>query len=211
MTSLTVPVPGGRLHVVDEGDPAGPAILLLHAGIADLTSWDALAPRLVAAGHRVVRYDARGFGRSVTDDVAYSNRADSIAVLDALSIRRAALLGNSRGGQIAFDIAIEYPDRVLAVIGVGAGLGRFEGDPTPDEIAAFERMDALEERLDAAVGPATPRRSRRSTPWSISTSASGWTARASPTTAYLLRSGITCDAWISPTTIRRGPRVDPSR
>lgn len=44
MTTRTVPVPGGRLHVVDEGDPAGPAILLLNAGIADLTAWDALAP-----------------------------------------------------------------------------------------------------------------------------------------------------------------------
>lgn len=153
MTSHTMPVPGGQLHVVDEGDQADPVILLLHAGIADLTAWDPLAARLTTAGHRVVRYDARGFGQSVTEDVAYSNRADAIAVLDALHIGRAVLVGNSRGGQIALDTAIELPDRVVAVIGVGAGLGGFDGDATPDEIAAFERMDALEERLDAA-GPA---------------------------------------------------------
>lgn len=153
MTTHTIAVPGGQLHALDEGHPTGPPILLLHAGIADLTSWDALVPLLAAAGHRVVRYDARGFGLSVTEDVEYSNRADAIAVLDALEIQRAILVGNSRGGQIAFDIAIEYPERVHAVVGVGAGFGGYEGEATAEEIAAFERMDALEERLDAA-GPA---------------------------------------------------------
>lgn len=153
MITRTVPVPGGQLHVIDERDPAGQAILLPDAGIADLTAWDALVRTLAAAGHRVIRYDPRGFGKSVTDDVEYSNRSDAIAVLDALRIEHAALVGNSRGGQIAFDTAIEYPDRVLAAVGAGAGLGGFEGDATPDEIAAFERLDALEERLDAA-GPA---------------------------------------------------------
>lgn len=153
MTTQTVPVPGGQLHVLDEGEPTDPPILLLHAGIADLTAWDALAPLLVAAGHRVVRYDARGYGRTVTDDVEYSNRADAVAVLDGLGIARATLVGNSRGGQVAFDTAIEYPDRVAAVVGVGAGLGGFDGTATDEEEAAFVRMEALEEALDAA-GPA---------------------------------------------------------
>jgi 3-oxoadipate enol-lactonase len=138
-----VDVPGGRLFVVDEAD--GPPVVLLHAGIVDLRAWDALVPHLVAAGHRAVRYDARGWGRSTTDDVDYSNRADLVAVLDALGIGRAALVGNSRGGQIAFDAAIEFPDRVAAVVGVGAGLGGFEGNLTPDELAALEEMDRLEE------------------------------------------------------------------
>jgi len=138
-----IDVPGGRLCVVDEGD--GPPVVLLHAGIVDLRAWDALVPHLVAAGHRAVRYDARGWGRSATDDVDYSNRADVVAVLDGLGIGRAVLVGNSRGGQIAFDTAIEFPDRVAAVVGVGAGLGGFEGDLTPDELAALEEMDRLEE------------------------------------------------------------------
>ena len=68
----------------------------------------------------------------------------SIAVLDALGIGRAVLVGNSRGGQIAFDSAIEFPDRVVAVVGVGAGLGGFEGESTPEEIELFERMEAIE-------------------------------------------------------------------
>ena len=138
-----VTVPGGRLFVVDEG--GGPPVVLLHAGIVDLGSWDAFAPLLLDRGYRVVRYDARAWGRSTTDDVAYSNRADLAAVLDACGIGRAALVGNSRGGQIALDAAIELPGRVVAVAGIGAGLGGFEGHLAPAEIALLDEMERLEE------------------------------------------------------------------
>jgi 3-oxoadipate enol-lactonase len=138
-----VDVPGGRLFVLDEGD--GPPVVLVHAGIVDHRSWDGLVPFLVAEGYRAVRYDSRAWGRSTTDEVDYSNRADLVAVLDALAIGRAALVGNSRGGQVAFDTAIEHSDRVVAVVGVGAGLGGFEGHPTAEELALFAEMDRLEE------------------------------------------------------------------
>lgn len=142
MTGRMVDVAGGALWVVDEG--SGPPLLLLHAGIVDHRAWDALVPHLNAAGYRTARYDARGFGRSRTEDVAFSNRADAIAVLDALGIGRAALVGNSRGGQIAFDTAIEFPARVVAVVGIAAGLGGFDGDATPEEQALFDEMERLE-------------------------------------------------------------------
>ena len=142
-----IDVPGGRLCVVEEGD--GPPVVLVHAGIVDLRAWDAFVPHLVVGGFRVVRYDTRGWGRSTTAEVDFSNRADLVAVLDACGIGRAALVGNSRGGQIAFDTAIEFPDRVIAVVGVCAGLGGFEGHPTAEEIALFEEMDRLES-ADAA-------------------------------------------------------------
>lgn len=138
-----VAVPGGRLFVVDEG--AGPPVVLLHAGIVDHRSWDGLVPHLVGAGYRVVRFDARGWGRSTTDDVPFSNRADVLAVLDALGIGRVALAGNSRGGVIALDTAIELPDRVVAVVGVAAGLGGYEAPATPEEVALFAEMERLEE------------------------------------------------------------------
>ena len=150
MTTQTVPAPGASLHVIVDGAADAPVVVLLHAGIADSRAWAAMTPRLVAAGYRVVRYDRRGFGRTVTEDVEFSNRADLIAVLDALGVGQAALVGNSQGGQIAFDTAIEYPDRIAAVVGVAAGLGGFDGGATDAEIELFERMDALEERLDAA-------------------------------------------------------------
>jgi pimeloyl-ACP methyl ester carboxylesterase len=137
-----VDVPGGRLWVADDG--TGPPIVLLHAGIADLRAWDPMVAGLVAAGHRAVRYDARGFGRTVTEDVPFSNRADLVAVLDALGIERAALVGNSRGGQIAFDTAVEFPDRIVAVVGVGAGLGGFETEIDPDEQPYVDEAERLE-------------------------------------------------------------------
>jgi len=137
-----IDVPGGRLFVVDEG--AGPPIVLIHAGIVDLRAWDDLVPHLVAAGYRAVRYDTRGWGRSTTDEVDFSNRADLVAVLDALGIGRAALVGNSRGGQIAFDTALEFPARVAAVVGVGASLGGLDVPVTPEELALLEEMERLE-------------------------------------------------------------------
>lgn len=138
-----IDVPGGRLNLVDEG--SGPPIVLLHAGIANLRSWDAMAPLLVAVGYRVVRYDQRGFGETTTEAVPFSNRADVIALLDELGIGRAALVGNSRGGVIAIDTATEFPERIVAVVGVAAGLGGFEGTATPEEEAIFTEADALEE------------------------------------------------------------------
>jgi pimeloyl-ACP methyl ester carboxylesterase len=163
-----IDVPGGRLFAVSDG--AGPPIVLIHAAIADLRSWDAMVPGLVAAGYRVIRYDYRGFGRSTTEDVEFSNRADLVSLLDALGIRRAALVGNSRGGGIAFDAAIDFPDRVVAVVGVGAGLNGFDGTATLDELALFQHagtvMSAAEPDLDLVAdlavelwvdGPGQPR------------------------------------------------------
>jgi 3-oxoadipate enol-lactonase len=137
-----VEVAGGRLFLVSDGD--GPPIVLIHAAIADHRAWDAMVPLIVAAGYRAIRYDLRGFGRTTTEDVEFSNRQDVIAVLDALGIERAVLVGNSRGGQIAFDTAIEFPERIAAVVGVAAGLGGFEAEPAPDELALYAEMDRVE-------------------------------------------------------------------
>jgi 3-oxoadipate enol-lactonase len=136
-----IQVPGSRLYSLADGD--GPPVVLVHAGIADLRAWDLVVPGLVAAGYRVIRYDMRAFGRSATEDVDFSNRADLVAVLDAWGAGRAALVGNSRGGQVAFDTAVEFPDRFVAVVGVAAGLGGFEGSTTPEEQALFDEADRL--------------------------------------------------------------------
>lgn len=140
-----VAVPGGTLNVVDEGE--GPPILLLHAGVADLRAWDDVVPHLTRAGHRVIRYDIRGLGRSITEDVEFSHRADLRAVLHAAGVERAVLVGNSKGGQIAIDTAIESPERAVAVVGVAAGLGGFDGGMTPEEapiIEEYARIDSAE-------------------------------------------------------------------
>ena len=74
-------------------------------------------------------------------------------MLDALGIGRAALVGNSRGGMIALDTAIEAPDRVVAVVAVAAGISGFDGEATPAEQELFERYRAVDtaEPFDAAA------------------------------------------------------------
>ena len=179
-----VDVTGCRLFARSEGE--GPPVVLLHAAIADLRAWDAMVPGLVGAGFRVVRYDCRSFGASITGDVEFSERADLMAVLDAFGIERAALIGNSQGGRISFDAAIEYSDRVVAVVGVGASLGGFDselnaaervideewmrlasaGESATDELIALETRLWVDgpgqpaDRVDQAVGSAVERMNR---------------------------------------------------
>jgi pimeloyl-ACP methyl ester carboxylesterase len=143
-----IDVPGGRLRVVAEGD--GPPILLVHSAIVDMRSWDAMVPPLVAAGYCVLRYDIRGYGASTAEDVDFSNRADVLAVLDSVGAGQAAVVGNSRGAMIALDTVLESPDRFVAFIWVGGGIGGFDGGTTPEEITLYDEGDALEGAGDAA-------------------------------------------------------------
>jgi pimeloyl-ACP methyl ester carboxylesterase len=140
-----VAVPGGRIWAQAAGEGTG--VVLVHAGIADARMWDPQWEAL-AARHRVVRYDTRGYGRTDGEDVAFSDRADLVAVMDAVGVERATLVGCSRGGRIALDTALESPGRVAGLVSVCAGLGGLEVDETPEETAAGERMEALEEAKD---------------------------------------------------------------
>jgi 3-oxoadipate enol-lactonase len=140
-----VPVPGGRLWAQWAGEGTG--VVLAHAGIADARMWDPQWDAL-AARHRVVRYDLRGFGRSEVEHVTFSNRADLVAVMDAAGLDRAVLVGCSRAGSIVLDTALEFPGRVAGVAWVCGGLGGTEIEDTPDEEAAFARADALEAAKD---------------------------------------------------------------
>lgn len=147
MAERSVPVPGGQLAVHDSG--SGPAMLLLHAGIVDSRAWEPLTPFLLDAGYRVVAFDRRGVGGSTTDDVAYSNRADTVAVLDALGLEQAALVGNSIGGQVALDTAIEAPQRVAALVTIGSIVPDWWPGMTTDEEAVEAELERLAEGGDA--------------------------------------------------------------
>lgn len=146
---------GARIHWEVEGPADAPALLLLHAGVATSAMWNPVWNDL-ARDHRVVRYDLRGFGRTESTDVEFSNRADAIAVLDAAGVDRATLVGASRGGTIALDVAAEFPDRVRGVVAVGsAASGMPSADATEEELA----LDAeIEELFDAGDAEAALRR-----------------------------------------------------
>jgi len=86
------------LHYQDHG--AGPPVVLIHGYPLSGRAWDRQVPALLAAGHRVITYDRRGFGNSSQPTVGYDYdtfAADLHAVLDTLDLRGAVLVGHSMG------------------------------------------------------------------------------------------------------------------
>lgn len=120
----------------------GPAVLLVHAGIADRTMWD---PQWQRWRNRfaLTRYDQRGFGDSADPVPPYSLHGDALAALDAAGAERAAVVGCSIGGRAALDLALAAPGRVTALVAVAATPSGHE--PAPDLVAAFERVEAAYE------------------------------------------------------------------
>jgi 3-oxoadipate enol-lactonase len=140
---------GARLYVEEGGD--GQTVVFLHPGLWDCRTWDPQF-ELFADRYHVVRYDARGYGRSTRPEpgVAYSHVRDLLAMLDDSGIDRAALVGCSMGGTNEVDFALEHPDRVLALVLVAAGVDGFEG--TPEQESAWEAWYAEREpSIDLAI------------------------------------------------------------
>jgi len=138
-----IDVDGGRLYYEVEGD--GHPLLLIHGGLGDLRMWDDQVP-VFAEHYRVIRYDTRGIGRTQTDDVEFSNHADAAAVLDHVGADSAYVVGQSRGGGIALDLALDRPDRVDALVSVAGGISGFDAPEPPD--APWEEMERLWEAKD---------------------------------------------------------------
>jgi 3-oxoadipate enol-lactonase len=139
---------GAALHYEVAGD--GPTVTLLHPGLWDMRTWDREVTSFADAGYRVVRYDARGYGRSSRPEpgAAYSHVRDLEALLDATDVLQTALVGCSMGGGIELDFALEHPERVWALVLAAPALGGF--DPTEEE----EEWDAnaygpVEEAVEA--------------------------------------------------------------
>ncbi len=146
-------VNGAALYYETSGHISFPALLLVHAGIANLRMWDPQVDALSQA-HYVIRLDSRGFGQTTTDDVEYSNRTDLRDLLDHLGIARATVIGSSRGGGIALDFALEHPDRVSGIVTIGSGPSGFpEVQLTPIENERFAAMDAAWEAEDWELLP----------------------------------------------------------
>src|SRR5690349_16036565 len=94
---------------------SGPAILLLHSGVADRRMWDDLVPAL---GHAftVVRPDFRGFGQTPLPPGEYADADDLDTLLDHLGITDAAVVGSSFGGRVALELATLHPGRVSSLV-----------------------------------------------------------------------------------------------
>jgi 3-oxoadipate enol-lactonase len=127
------------LHHLVEG--SGRAVVLLHAGVADLRMWDDHAADL-ATDHRVVRCDLRGFGQSaLAPDASYSDAEDVLELLDDLGVDTFALVGASHGGGVALQVASAAPQRVSRLVLLAAAAG------VAEKTDAIRAVWAEEERL----------------------------------------------------------------
>lgn len=125
---------GVRSHLVRRGPTGGPVPWLLVHGLAsNARLWDGVAERLAAAGHPVAAVDQRGHGRSSKPDGPYdmATVADDLAlVLDGLGWERAAVAGQSWGGNVVVELARRHADRLVVTVAVDGGVidlrSRFE-------------------------------------------------------------------------------------
>lgn len=109
---------GVSVAVREQGDPGGPAVLLLHAWVESADSFSRLM-RLAPASLRLVAMDLRGHGSSDQPEDGYdvaSLASDVVACLDSLGIASAVLVGSSSGGYVAQQVAVAHPDRVTGLV-----------------------------------------------------------------------------------------------
>jgi len=98
----------------------GPAVLLVHGHPRTGSTWHAVAPLLVEAGHTVVVPDMRGYGRSTKAQIApdhaqQSKRAvanDRVQLMEMLGHSSYAVVGHDRGAYVALRLALDHPGRV---------------------------------------------------------------------------------------------------
>ena len=140
----TIRVMGLRTRVLSCGDDADAGTVVLIHGVGGWAeNWRAVMDPIAASGRRAIAIDLPGFGESEApgrvshfgpNDAFYPNW--TIALLDALGIARAHLVGSSMGGAVAYMAAVTAPERVPSLTLVASGgLGR--------DIAFFLRLAAL--------------------------------------------------------------------
>lgn len=107
---------GARIWYATYG--SGPPVILLHGGLGHSGNWGYQIPALVGRGYRPVLIDSRGHGRSTRDERPYTYElmaADVAAVMDALGLEQAGLVGWSDGAVVALMLAAKKPTRVAGV------------------------------------------------------------------------------------------------
>lgn len=136
-------VSGGiRLPYLESGDEDGLPLLLLHGYSDSMRSFDLLRPHL-PPGLRAIALSQRGHGDADRPDAPYvpeTYAADAIALLDALGVEQAVVLGHSMGSQTALRLALDHPERVLGVILIG-GFSTIRGNPVVEEL--WDAVSAL--------------------------------------------------------------------
>ena len=160
-----LPVPSDQGYVDHDGARiwyatygSGSAAILLHGGLGHSGNWGYQVPMLVSSGHRAVLIDSRGHGRSTRDLRPFTYElmaSDVLAVMDALHVEKAAVVGWSDGACIALILARQAPARIAGVFFFGcnmdpSGTKPFEPTPTIERCIARHIKDYAE--LSATPG-----------------------------------------------------------
>jgi pimeloyl-ACP methyl ester carboxylesterase len=116
---------GTMLHVEEIGH--GTPVVFVHEFAGDHRSWESQM-RFFARSHRCVTFAARGYPPSdiPTNPNAYSQeiaRGDVLAVMNALGIEKAHVVGHSMGAYTALHVGLDYPERCFSVAALGCGWG----------------------------------------------------------------------------------------
>lgn len=109
---------GCPLHAWVSGPRHAPAVVFTHGVLMDHRLFDAVVLRL-RPRFRVVTWDVRGHGRSRPGGADFSiaqAALDLEAIMNALEVRRAVLVGHSMGGFVAQELALRAPDRVRGLV-----------------------------------------------------------------------------------------------
>jgi 3-oxoadipate enol-lactonase len=104
------------------GNPEGRTVVFVNGLLTDTASWNGHTPYFEER-YRCLVYDCRGQGQSSKPDHVYDTRlhtADLSALLDALDVRKAHVIGLSNGGAAVLDYAASRPERVEALVVSGA-------------------------------------------------------------------------------------------
>ncbi|MEU6158361.1 alpha/beta hydrolase [Streptomyces sp. NPDC047130] len=192
------------LYYEDHG--SGRTVVLIHGFPLDGHSWERQSAALLAAGHRVVTYDRRGFGRSGQPSAGYDYdtfAADLNTVMETLDLRDAVLVGFSMGtGEVARYVSAYGSSRVAKV----AFLASLEpcllkSEDNPDGVAPKEFFDGvvaavrqdryayytaffedfynLDENLGTRISEEAVRNS-----WNVAAAGGAFAASAAPSTWY---------------------------
>lgn len=118
--------------IYQEVSGTGPALVFINPGALDCRIWD---PQWTSFSRsfRTLRYDPRGWSRSEKPNGPFSHLRDLADLMDAVDFPKAHLVGSSFGGSLALDFALAFPDRVDALVLVGAG-GPQNGFPLPEDV-----------------------------------------------------------------------------
>src|SRR5207302_10593054 len=110
----------------DSGPEDGAPVFLMHGFPDDPRCWDGVVPRLVNSGHRAIVPYLRGYGttRFLNPETPRSGQQaalghDLLALMDALGLERAALVGYDWGGRAACIVAALWPERVRCLVSIG--------------------------------------------------------------------------------------------